>query len=139
MPKKDPETEPENEEMISPSDEQPAEIPARLPLLPIRDVVVFPYMILPLFVGREMSIRAIDGALSESRMVLLAAQKDLSVENPEPKDIYAVGTVLYEMLVGEKLFEGETVSDTLAGVLRAEIDFARLPPATPLALRQLLP
>ncbi|MBI5696316.1 MAG: LON peptidase substrate-binding domain-containing protein, partial [Nitrospirae bacterium] len=50
-------------------------------------------MILPLFVGRDMSIKAIDDALSSNRMILLVAQKDLNTENPEPADLYDVGTV----------------------------------------------
>ncbi|MBI5379962.1 MAG: LON peptidase substrate-binding domain-containing protein, partial [Nitrospirae bacterium] len=50
-------------------------------------------MILPLFVGREMSIKAIEDALQGNRMILLVAQRDLNIENPEPKDIYAIGTV----------------------------------------------
>jgi ATP-dependent Lon protease len=74
-------------------EQQQVEIPDRLPLLPIRDIVIFPYMILPLFVGRDMSIKAIDDALSGNRLILLVAQKDLNTENPEPKDLYPVGTV----------------------------------------------
>lgn len=69
------------------------EIPEILPLLPVRDIVVFPYMILPLFVGRDASIRAIDHALNTNRMVLLITQKDLSIESPQPSDLYSVGTV----------------------------------------------
>src|SRR2546426_9740335 len=69
------------------------EIPERLPLLPIRDIVVFPYMVLPLFVGREMSIKAIEAALAGNRTIMLAAQRSLEVENPTPQDIYSVGTV----------------------------------------------
>ncbi|HET6370408.1 MAG TPA: LON peptidase substrate-binding domain-containing protein, partial [Nitrospiria bacterium] len=69
------------------------EIPDRLPLLPVRDLVVFPYMVLPLFVGREISIRAIETALSGNRMVLLATQRSLDIETPAPRDIYTVGTV----------------------------------------------
>lgn len=69
------------------------EIPTKLPVLPVRDIVIFPYMIIPLFVGREMSIKAIDDALAGNRMILLVAQKDLNIENPEPKDLYNVGTV----------------------------------------------
>jgi ATP-dependent Lon protease len=72
---------------------QQIEIPERLPLLPVRDIVVFPYMVLPLFVGREMSIQAINEALAGNRMILLAAQKALDTENPQPKDIHTVGTV----------------------------------------------
>ena len=72
---------------------QHAEIPDHLPLLPVRDIVVFPYMVLPLFVGREMSIKAIEAALAGNRMVFLAAQKALDVENPTADDIHTVGTV----------------------------------------------
>ena len=69
------------------------EIPAELPLLPIRDLVVFPSMVLPLFVGREISVKAIEAASSSHRLILLVAQKSLDLEIPEPKDIYTVGTV----------------------------------------------
>ncbi len=72
---------------------QQVEIPSQLPMLPVRDLVVFPHMVLPLFVGREMSIKAIDEALTGNRLVLLVAQRALDVENPQPKDLYAVGTV----------------------------------------------
>ncbi len=73
--------------------QQAIEIPRKLPLLPIRDIVVFPYMVLPLFVGREMSIKAIEVALEGNRMIYLTSQKDINVENPTPSDLYAVGTV----------------------------------------------
>lgn len=69
------------------------EIPDKLPLLPVRDIVIFPYMLLPLFVGREMSIKAIEAALASNRLIFLVAQKVLEVENPSPQDIYRVGTV----------------------------------------------
>ena len=69
------------------------QIPDKLPILPVRDIVVFPYMIIPLFVGREISIKAIDQALSGDRMILLLTQKDLSIENPSVNDLYTVGTV----------------------------------------------
>ena len=74
-------------------DGQQVDIPEQLPMLPVRDLVVFPHMVLPLFVGREMSIKAIDEALAGNRLVVLVAQRALDVENPQPKDIYAVGTV----------------------------------------------
>ena len=73
------------------------EIPDNLPVLPVRDIVVFPYMILPLFVGREVSIKAIEYSLSSNRMVLLLTQKDLNVENPTPADLFSVGTVALVM------------------------------------------
>jgi len=68
-------------------------IPDVLPLLPVRDVVVYPYMILPLFVGREISISAVDYALSKDRMIFLATQRDVGDEDPAPEAIYEVGTV----------------------------------------------
>ncbi|MEW6068730.1 MAG: endopeptidase La [Nitrospirota bacterium] len=69
------------------------EIPEKVPVLPVRDLVVFPYMILPLFVGREMSIKAIEFALSTNKMVFLVTQKDLNIENPAPDDLYNTGSV----------------------------------------------
>jgi ATP-dependent Lon protease len=68
-------------------------IPDILPLLPVRDVVVYPYMILPLFVGREISINAVDYALSRDRLIFLATQKEVTDEDPAPDAIYKVGTV----------------------------------------------
>jgi len=73
------------------------EIPDSLPVLPVRDIVVFPYMILPLFVGRDISIKAIEYSLNTSRMVLLLTQKDLTIENPTPEDLFSVGTVALVM------------------------------------------
>jgi len=68
------------------------ELPETLPLLPIRDVVVFPYMILPLFVGREASLAAVEEAMAGERMIMLATQHDFSEEEPSPEAIYPVGT-----------------------------------------------
>ncbi len=68
-------------------------IPESLPLLPVRDIVVFNYMILPLFVGREKSVRAVDAALNNNRYVLICTQKDDKVDDPGEEDIYKVGTV----------------------------------------------
>jgi ATP-dependent Lon protease len=73
-------------------DEQPT-IPDVLPVLPLRDIVIFPFMIVPLYVSRERSIKAVDRALAENRMILLAAQKSQDEEDPTPDDIYGVGTV----------------------------------------------
>jgi ATP-dependent Lon protease len=69
------------------------EIPKRLPVLPVRDIVVFPYMILPLFVGRDMSIKAVDAALSDNKMMLLLTQRDVSIETPDAEDLYRTGVV----------------------------------------------
>jgi ATP-dependent Lon protease len=74
-------------------EEKELQIPDVLPVLPVRDIVVFPYMILPLFVGREMSIKAIDEALSGNRMIMLLTQRDPGLENPTAEDLYRVGVV----------------------------------------------
>jgi ATP-dependent Lon protease len=70
-----------------------AEVPASLPVLPLREFVAFPFMVLPLFAARERSIAAIDDALAGDRMVMLVAQRDASPAEPEPDDLYRVGTV----------------------------------------------
>ncbi|MDP3427238.1 MAG: LON peptidase substrate-binding domain-containing protein, partial [Humidesulfovibrio sp.] len=69
------------------------DIPAIMPVLPVRDIVVFNYMILPLFVGREKSVKAVDAALSGDRYILLLSQKDETVDDPKAEDMYQVGTV----------------------------------------------
>ncbi|MBC8413170.1 MAG: endopeptidase La [Nitrospira sp.] len=74
-------------------EEQEVEIPSSIPILPVRDVVIFPYMILPLFVGRDVSIKAIEHAMEDNKLVLLVSQKDVNVENPSEDDMYKVGTV----------------------------------------------
>ncbi|QWR76778.1 endopeptidase La [Candidatus Magnetomonas plexicatena] len=74
-------------------DEKELEIPEVLPVLPVRDIVVFPYMIIPLFVGREKSISSIDSSLSTNRMIMLLTQKDLNTENPSIDELYHTGTV----------------------------------------------
>ncbi|MDA8424247.1 MAG: endopeptidase La [Nitrospiraceae bacterium] len=98
--------------------QQSIEIPKKIPLLPIRDIVVFPYMVLPLFVGREMSIKAIEVALEGNRMIFLTSQKDINVENPSPSDLYTVGTVgvIMRML---KLPDGR-IKILVQGVARAK-------------------
>ncbi|MFP4160159.1 MAG: endopeptidase La [Desulfobacterales bacterium] len=78
---------------IDDNDEREIEIPAQLPILPVRDVVVFTDMVLPLYIGRERSMRAIEDAMQDDRLVFLAAQKDPMAEDPGPKEIYRVGTV----------------------------------------------
>ncbi|WP_333653060.1 endopeptidase La [Dissulfurispira sp.] len=75
------------------NDKEQIEIPDTLPVLPARDIVVFPYMILPLFVGRDVSIKAIDHSLNTNRIILLLTQKDPNVEAPTPNDLYSMGTV----------------------------------------------
>ncbi|WP_404378935.1 endopeptidase La [Caenispirillum salinarum] len=64
-----------------------------LPVLPLRDIVVFPHMIVPLFVGREKSVKALEDVMAEDKQILLVAQKNAAQDNPDPDDIYTVGTV----------------------------------------------
>ena len=84
------------EKIIAPEKELDSEdlrIPEVLPLLAVRDVVVFPYMIITLFVGREISIRSVDEALEKNRFIFIAAQKSPAEEDPNPKDIFPFGTI----------------------------------------------
>ena len=64
-----------------------------LPLLPLRDIIVFPHMVVPLFVGREKSINALEQAMSQDKEILLAAQKKAKTNDPTPEDIFQMGTV----------------------------------------------
>ena len=82
-------------------------IPETLPLLPVRDIVVFPYMVLPLFVTREKSIKSLEEALAGDRLIFLVAQKTLTEDEPSIKDLYRVGTVAMIMRV-LKLPDGKT-------------------------------
>src|SRR3984957_17783725 len=65
----------------------------KLPLLPLRDLIIFPHMMMPLFVGREKSINALEEAMGKQTDIVLAAQRDAKTNNPEPKDVFDVGTV----------------------------------------------
>ena len=69
------------------------DIPDVIPLLPIRDIVIFPYMMIPLFVGREISINAVNEALARDRHIFLVVQKDATEDEPEAEDLHRVGTV----------------------------------------------
>jgi len=64
-----------------------------LPMLPLRDVVVFPHMVVPLFVGREKSINALEAAMEDNKQILLVAQKDAETDDPGDGDLYRVGTI----------------------------------------------
>lgn len=80
--------------MISNAGGESSELKSKLPMLPIRDLVVYPYMIMPLFVGRESSIQAVEDAINNhDRMIVLSSQKDIQTEKPLPEDIYSIGTV----------------------------------------------
>jgi ATP-dependent Lon protease len=102
-------------------------MPPQVPLLPVRDVVVYPFMILPLFVGRDKSIRAVDEALSRERLILLAAQRNAEAEDPGPEELYPVGTVAMIMRM-LKMPDGR-VKILVQGVSRARIlEFTRREP-----------
>jgi len=89
------------------------------PVLPLRDIVVFPHMIVPLFVGREKSVRALEDVMKDDKQILLVAQKNAAQDDPTPDDIYKVGTVstVLQLL---KLPDG-TVKVLVEGVQRARI------------------
>ena len=69
------------------------QIPSELPALPLRDIVIYPFMIVPLFVSRDKSIKAVEEALKDNRMIVLVSQKDVNKEDPGQNDLYEVGTV----------------------------------------------
>ena len=93
---------------------------ATLPLLPLRDVVVFPHMVIPLFVGRAKSIRALEKAMDDGKQILLVAQRSASKDEPSAEDLHAIGTVatILQML---KLPDG-TVKVLVEGRQRARVD-----------------
>jgi ATP-dependent Lon protease len=95
------------------------QIPETLPLLPIRDKVYFPHMIFPLFVGRDKSVRALEEARAQDRYILLVAQKQMAVDDPQPEDVYEVGTVAEVMQV-LNLPDG-TVRVMLEGTARVRV------------------
>ena len=95
------------------------DIPDLLPLLPVRDIVVFPHMVIPLFVGREMSIRAIEHALSTNRLMFLAAQRSRELEDPKPGDIHTVGTCVTIMRMLK--LPDERIKILVQGLVKAEI------------------
>ena len=90
-----------------------------MPVLPLRDVVVYPYMVIPLFVGRERSIRSLEVATDENKQVLLIAQKNSSEEQPDANDLYDIGT-LANILQLLKLPDG-TVKVLVEGIARAKV------------------
>ena len=93
--------------------------PIQLPVLPLRDIVVFPHMIVPLFVGREKSVKALEGVMNENKQILLLTQTEASVEDPSQSDMYQMGTVgnILQLL---KLPDG-TVKVLVEGLARARV------------------
>src|ERR1044071_5602385 len=100
--------------------EQQLQIPESLPVLPLRDIVIYPFMIVPLFVSREKSIRAVDEALGENRMIFLVSQRDLDKEEPAGEDLYTTGTVAVIMRM-LKLPDGR-IRILVQGLARARVE-----------------
>ncbi|HWS53226.1 MAG TPA: LON peptidase substrate-binding domain-containing protein, partial [Pyrinomonadaceae bacterium] len=100
--------------------EQQLQVPEALPVLPLRDIVIYPFMIVPLFVSREKSIRAVDEALGENRMIFLVSQKDLDKEEPGGEDLYPTGTVAVIMRM-LKLPDGR-IRILVQGLTRAHVE-----------------
>ena len=96
------------------------QIPPELPVLPLRDIVIYPFMIVPLFVSRDRSIRAVEEALKNDRMILLVSQKDVNKEEPEQDDLYTVGTVAIIMRM-LKLPDGR-IRILIQGLSRSYVD-----------------
>ncbi|RYZ82025.1 MAG: endopeptidase La, partial [Proteobacteria bacterium] len=118
-------------------DEKVLEIPATLPMLPVRDIVVFPYMIIPLFVGREASIRSVEEALAKNRLIFLASQKDINEEVPTPDSIYTVGTVAQIMRM-RKLSDGR-VKILIQGVSKAMVkNYVKTEPSFEVAIEKIV-
>jgi len=90
-----------------------------LPVLPLRDIVVFPHMIVPLFVGREKSVRALEAVMKDDKQILLVAQKNAAQDDPAADDIFRIGTVstILQLL---KLPDG-TVKVLVEGACRAQV------------------
>src|SRR5580658_4444213 len=107
--------------MVTNYDGEQIQVPDSLPMLPVRDIVVFPYMIIPLFVGRDSSIKSVEEALSRSdRLILLASQKEISDEHPSPEGIYKTGTVAMIMRM-RKLPDGR-IKILTQGLCKANIE-----------------
>src|SRR3546814_921141 len=90
-----------------------------LPVLPLRDVVVYPHMVIPLFVGRDKSVRALEKAMDGDRRIVLVAQTSPDIDEPEAKDLFSIGT-LAQVLQLLKLPDG-TIKVLVEGVARVEV------------------
>ncbi len=99
--------------------EEQFKIPAELPVLPLRDMVVYPFIIAPLSVARDLSIQAVDRALSENRMILLLAQRDKDEEEPGEADLFGTGTVAVIMRMLK--LPDERIRILVQGVCRARV------------------
>ncbi len=107
--------------VVTPEEEEVIHIPDVLPVMALKDAVLFPYVIVPLSVGRDRSVRAVDEALSANRLILLVTQKDPTIEEPGPEDLYEIGcvAVIMRML---KLPDGN-IRILVQGQARARVDY----------------
>ncbi len=96
------------------------QIPSELPSLPLRDIVIYPFMIVPLFVSRDKSIKAVEEALKDNRMIVLVSQKDVNKEDPSQEDLYKYGTVAIIMRM-LKLPDGR-IRILIQGLSRTRVD-----------------
>src|SRR5208337_3583952 len=91
----------------------------RLPMMPIRDVVIFPYMMIPFVVGREQSVRALEEAMAGDKRIFLATQHDASIDDPKPDEIYTVGCIV-NIVQSRKLQDGN-IKVLVEGVERGKV------------------
>src|SRR3569832_2230581 len=91
----------------------------KLPMMPIRDVVIFPHMMTPFVVGRESSVRALEEALAADKKIFLATQHDASVDEPKPNELFQVGTIV-NIVQSLKLPDGN-IKVLVEGIERAKI------------------
>ena len=91
-----------------------------IPVLPLRDVVVYPYMVIPLFVGREKSIKCVEASMAQNKKIMLISQKEASIDEPKFEDLFKIGTIasILQML---KLPDG-TIKVLVEGLQRAKIN-----------------
>ncbi len=124
--------------MVTNYEGEPIEIPASLPLLPVRDIVVFPYMIIPLFVGRDSSIKSVEESLAKhDRLILLSSQKEITDELPQPDGIYKLGTVAMIMRM-RKLPDGR-IKILTQGLCKATIEeFTQIQPFYEVKIKRIL-
>ena len=100
--------------------QEPLPVPESLPVLPLRDIVIFPFMIVPLYVSRDKSVKAVDSALADNRMICLVAQKDQDRETPATDELHRMGTVAVIMRM-LKLPDGR-IRVLVQGMNRAQVD-----------------
>jgi ATP-dependent Lon protease len=119
MAEKDNHSEEQLDEILEDKDHK-LQVPSKLPVLLLRGITVYPYMIVPLYVGREKSKNAVDRSLSSHRMILLLTQKDMEVEDPKREDVYDMGTVALIMRM-LKLPDGR-IRILAQGLVRARVE-----------------